>query len=199
MNKNLSVIILAGGNSTRTKLPKIFFPFNSRLTFIEKIVKEYVKFGCSEIILVLNKKFYNNPVIVKLKTNNNIKLTINEYHELGRFYSLSLGIAEIKDRSFIFIQNADNPFIDFSILDKMYSKRNNEAYVIPIYKEKAGHPVLIGKTIIKRLRSEKNLESNLRNILHEYKRIGIPVKNEKVLANINSMSDYKKYFKTSLL
>jgi molybdenum cofactor cytidylyltransferase len=191
----LTAVILAGGNSVRINTPKLFLPYSRRMTFIEKIVKDYYTFGCSKIILVLNKKFLEEPVIKKLSERFNIKIILNEHQELGRFYSVSLGVSEVDENSYLFIQNADNPFISNALLERMYSKRNIERYVIPVYNDKAGHPVLIGKKIIGRLKAEKNYDSNLRDILHKYKKICIPVKNEKVLANINSMSDYSKYFK----
>ncbi len=195
MKKNLTVIVLAGGNSVRTKAPKLFLPFSGRVTFIEKIIKEYYNFGCKKIILVLNKKFSENHIIKKLTVSCSIKSVINENQELGRFYSISLGLSEADEQNFMFIQNADNPFIDNSLLKKMYSKRNIERYVIPVYNDKSGHPVLIGKKIIQRLKSEKNINSNLRDILHGFEKVCIQVKNNKVLANINSMTEYRKYFK----
>ena len=195
MKKNLPVIVLAGGNSDRMNIPKMFLPFNSKKTFIEKIVKEYVDFNCREIIMVLNKKFLDIPIIKKLIKSYDINLILNEHQELGKFYSLSLGIGILSNQSYCFIQNVDNPFISISLLKKMYSKRKIDSYVIPVSKEKAGHPVLIGKTIIERLKAEKSLNANLRDILHEYNRVPITVTDSKVLANINSVEDYKIYFK----
>jgi molybdenum cofactor cytidylyltransferase len=195
MKKNLPVIILAGGNSDRMNFPKMFLPFDIRKTFIEKIVKEYFDFNCNEIIIVLNKNFSDTPIIKKLVKSYDINLILNEHSELEKFYSLSLGISILRNQSFCIIQNVDNPFISSSLLNKMYNRRNLHSYVIPVYKEKAGHPVLIGKTIIERLKIEKNLNANLRDILHEYKRVSITGNNSKILANINSVEDYKKYYK----
>ncbi|RPI19286.1 MAG: hypothetical protein EHM58_02185 [Ignavibacteriae bacterium] len=194
MKKNLTAVVLAGGNSARTNKPKLFLSYSERMTFIEKIIKAYFNLGCKKIIIVLNKKFSENAVIKKLEDSYNIKVTINEHQERGRFYSLSLGLAEADEKSYLFIQNADNPFISVLLLKKMYNKRNIERYVIPVYNDKSGHPVLIGEKIIRRLKEEKNINSNLRDILHEFNKIGIPVKSENVLANINTMADYRKYF-----
>lgn len=198
MKKKLPVVILAGGNSDRMNIPKVFLPFNIKKSFIEKIVKEYFEFNCNEIIIVLNKNFSDNPIIKILVKSYDIKLILNEHQELGKFYSLSLGISILRNQSFCFIQNVDNPFISVSILTKMYNRKNLHSYVTPVYKGKAGHPVLIGKTIIERLKAEKNLDANLRDILHEYNRVTISGINSKILANINSVEDYKKYFKFDL-
>lgn len=195
MKNKLPVIILAGGNSDRMNIPKLFLPFNSKITFIEKIVKGYIDFNCEEIIMVLKKNLLDSPIIKKLAKSYDIKLILNEHQELGKFYSLSLGISILRNQNYCFIQNVDNPFISVSLLKKMYSKRNIDSYVIPVFKEKAGHPVLIGKTIIERLKKEKNLNANLRDILHEYNRISFTVIDSKILANINSVEDYKKYLK----
>jgi CTP:molybdopterin cytidylyltransferase MocA len=55
VKKNISAVILAGGNSERIDFQTVppFVP--APLSW--KIVNEYSAFGCEEIIAVLNKKF----------------------------------------------------------------------------------------------------------------------------------------------
>ena len=56
--KNISVIILAGGDSERLKFPKPFLLFSPRVTFIEKLIRVYSVFGCRKIITVINLKIF---------------------------------------------------------------------------------------------------------------------------------------------
>jgi len=198
VNKNdTSVVILAGGNSQRLDIPKPFLPFDSDTTFLEKIVNEYSAFGCEEIIAVLNKKFFSKEFFNKLQDILNVNFVSNEHPDLGRFYSLKLGINAMQNNSFCFIQNVDNPFIDSALLNELYKSRIDEGFAVPVYKGKRGHPVIIGNQIITRIKSEKDDTLNIRNLLNEYKAIEIETNNDKVLANINTANDYRNYFGNS--
>jgi len=194
LKKNLVVIVLAGGISRRLNFQKPFLPFDANQTFIEKIVKEYFDFGCLSIIIVISKEFSNGNIISKLKNSFNVKIVINEHTSLGRFYSIKLGVDQIGKEEYCFFQNVDNPFIDASLLEKLYSKRNIESYVIPVYNGKRGHPVLAGNKMIERIRSENDMNSNLRNILHEYQGVEVITDDNRILANINTPEDYKMFF-----
>lgn len=192
--KNISAVILAGGDSERMFFPKPFLPFSSRITFIEKLIKVYFNFGCRKIIVVLNKNFFVEDFFDKIKNKYKAVIVLNKHQEYGKFYSLKLGIRKLENESFCFIQNIDNPFINISLLNALYKSRSNNSFVSPIYNEKGGHPVLAGSDIIKGIKIMKSFDVNLRDFLNQYKRITVPTKNEKITSNINTLKDYRKYF-----
>ena len=189
---HLGVIILAGGNSERMKHPKPFLRFNSQITFIEKIVLEYHNFRCSELIIVLNEELNKQPWD-KVLSNFSSKTSIifNNHSDFGRFYSIQLGAKALQNVEHCFIQNIDNPFIDQYLLKKIYSSRVDSGFVVPVYKEKGGHPILIANDVIESIKEEENIYINFKEILKKFNRKSISVENKKILVNINTIEDYR--------
>ena len=197
---NLSVIILAGGSSERMKYPKPFLPFDSQITFIEKIVLEYYNFGCSEVIIVLNKELNLQPWDINLSNiSSKTSIIINKHSDFGRFYSIQLGAKALQNIEQCFIQNVDNPFIDQDLLKEIYSSRVNNGYVVPMYLDNGGHPVLISNNVIKSIIEEKNIYVNFKEKLKKFNRKSISVVSKKLLVNINTIEDYKLHFDKELL
>jgi CTP:molybdopterin cytidylyltransferase MocA len=192
--KNISVVILAGGNSERINFPKPFLLFSPRFTFMEKLISEYFKFGCRKIIVVVNSKFFKEDYFYKIAKVFSVIFVINNHPESGKFYSLKLGISKITSEKFCFIQNIDNPFTNLSLLNLLNKSKSDEGYTTPVFKRKGGHPILIGNTIIGDIKNEPSEDINLRIFLNKYQRIETPTKYEKITANINTLNDYKKYF-----
>ena len=192
---NLAVIILAGGSSERMKFPKPFLPFDSDNTFIEKIVSEYYDFGCKKIIIVLNGELSRTPW-KKYLISISFKATVifNNHSELGRFYSIKLGMNASGDSDFCFLQNIDNPFLDQELLRKIYSSKINNGFVVPAYQGKRGHPILLANDIIESVIKEKKMNVIIKEKLKEFKRKTISVENKKILANINTLEDYRFHF-----
>ncbi len=194
VKKSNSVIILAGGDSKRFGLPKPFLLFSPRLSFLERLTRVYYRFGCTKIVVVLNERFHDSKLIAKLQTKYNAKFVINHHPAKGRLHSLKLGLASIKGEDFCFIQNVDNPFTNLSFLNTLNRLKTPDGYTLPVFRGKGGHPIIIGKAIIKGIKKAKFPGFNLRIFLKKYQRIEAPVSNEKITANINTLNDYRKYF-----
>jgi CTP:molybdopterin cytidylyltransferase MocA len=192
--KNISVIILAGGNSERLKSPKPFLLFSLRVTFIEKLISVYSGFGCRKIITVINSRYFDEEFFFKLKKFSNTVFVINRHPKFGKFYTLKLGISKLSNEKYCFIQNIDNPFTNLSLLNRLYNAKSSVGYSAPVFKGKGGHPVLIGDMIIKGIKNELSNDINLRTFLNKYQRIETPTKYKKITANINTLNDYRKYF-----
>jgi CTP:molybdopterin cytidylyltransferase MocA len=192
--KNISVIILAGGDSERLKLPKPFLLFSPRITFIEKLISIYSGFGCRKIITVINSKYFDEEFFSNLQKFSNVLFVINSHPEFGKFYTLKLGISKLTNEKYCFIQNIDNPFTNISLLNRLYDAKAFDGYSAPVFKGKGGHPVLIGDRIIQGIKKQRSNDINLRTFLNKYQRIETPTKNKKITANINTLNNYKKYF-----
>jgi CTP:molybdopterin cytidylyltransferase MocA len=196
--KNFSVIILAGGDSERLRYPKPFLMFSPRITFIEKLIRVYFNFGCRSIITVINSKYFNKEFFGELKKYYNAETVINRRQDLGKFYSLKLGISKLKSEKYCCIQNIDNPFTNLSLLNRLYNAKSPDGYSLPVFKGKGGHPVLIGRRIIQAVKNERSNDINLRTFLNSYQRIETPTNYEKITANINTLNDYRKYFNNTV-
>jgi CTP:molybdopterin cytidylyltransferase MocA len=186
---NFGVVVLAAGGSSRMAAPKPFLRFNSKMRFIDKIIDEYMDFGIINIVVVANKDIQS-----KLNLDEEIQVVINNHLEYERFYSIKLGLEKLPDCDFCYIQNIDNPFVSEVILRKLYYKRNPAGCVVPVFNERGGHPVLIGKTVINRIKETNGSVLNFRDILSEFPSNRIDVNDESILININTPDEYRKYF-----
>lgn len=197
--KPIATLILAAGESRRMNYPKSMLQVSNGTRFIDIIIQEFVNFNCSEIVVVINKELKENIFL-----DDRIIIIINEHLEYERFYSIKIGLQALYNHSqlskevnsdFCFIYNIDNPFIKENILSTLYKNRIGEGYVFPTFKGHGGHPVLIGKKIIEAVISEEKNDLNFRDFLNNYKYKKIEINDDSVLININSMDDYKHYFK----
>ena len=145
---NISVIILAAGNSSRMGKTKFLLKFDNKKNFLEKIVEEYIGFGCRNIILVLNQKGFKLLEKSNIKIDKNITTIINKYPEKERFYSIHIACKALKNTDYAFIQNADNPLINKALLNKLTNNILDFDIIVPAYKKKGGHPILISKKVI---------------------------------------------------
>ncbi len=188
-NKNVSVIILAAGLSQRMKTPKPFLLFNKSQTFIEKTITEYQSFGCKNIVVVTNKESIN-----KFKKHTNVTFVINDKLEYGRFYSVKLGLKNIQDSDFCFIHNVDNPFITKDILTYIFSENLPDACIIPCFNNKGGHPILLPKKIIDKIKNISQNNNNFKEILKKFETFKLAIPKSEILININTKAEYDSVF-----
>ena len=188
-----SVIILAAGQSTRMGRPKFALKFDEKFTFLEKIITGYNSFGCRQIIVVLNEEgelyLKENPI----KFFDNISIVTNFHLEWERFYSIKVGLKQLNPSSGAFIHNVDNPFVNIQVLKSLQGELAETDYVVPFFKGRGGHPVLLSKKIIKHIIAEKSNELNFRGFLKRHTKKVVEVGNERVLVNVNTGKDYKRF------
>ena len=190
-----SVIILAAGRSKRMNDPKPFLIFDEKRSFIEKIIDEYLQFGTWQIIVVINDLFDQDKWSkIGQKYGGKLAFIVNDLLDLGRFYSIKLGIENIGDCSYCFIQDTDSPFVNQKVLCSIYESRIRKGYVSPIYKGMGGHPVLIGKDIIEKIGSIKQNDANLREVLEPFPCEKVEMNDRNILININTPVEYKEHF-----
>ncbi len=192
----LGAILLSAGFSNRMKKPKPFLPFNNEFVFIEKIIGDYLDYGCNQIIITFNES-HNEWMRIREKYLNTQSIIFqkNPHPEYERFYSIKVGLEKLdEDVKYCFIHNTDNPFIDNNILELLYNNRTDDGYIVPIHLGKGGHPILIGKKVIRSILSEDNLNLNFREFLAKFARKNTNVDSNIIHININNEAEYKKYF-----
>lgn len=193
-NKKYSAIILSAGKSSRMGEPKFSLRFNETSTFLENIVNEYLKFGCSEIVVILNPDSASYLKQLSLNLPANSKIVINEHPEWERFYSLKLGAKALDFPANAFVSNIDNPFVNQDVLKYLASKGEGLNYVNPTYNGKGGHPFLISEKVIVDLINEKQDQIHLKEFLCRYSRKSVEVNDNKILVNINTEEEFKRFF-----
>src|SRR3989339_250483 len=125
-----------------------------------------------------------------------IRLLMNTGNlEYERFYSIKLGLEKIGKCDFCFIQNIDNPFVNKSVLNKLYENKSKNGGIIPVIQDKGGHPVLLGSEVISYIVRTKELNLNFKEVINEFPGNRVEVADNSILININSLEEYQKYFK----
>lgn len=191
--KQYSVIVLAAGHSSRMGMPKFTLKFKENRTFLEEIIDQYNSFGCYKIVVVLNKIGLEVLQKTSIMLSNNVNLAENEHPEWERFYSIKVGFKKILNDFPVFIHNVDNPFVNHVVLGKLLSKANSD-FVVPVYQNKGGHPILISKKVGKDILDESNNEIILSDFLNKFEKTRIQVNDKSILVNINTQTQYEKYF-----
>lgn len=193
MDLTSGVLILAGGKSERMAFPKPYLIYKGK-TFLEKIIEGYHSAGMGNICLVINKEhcqgewkqyFDKCKPLVSL-----IEKTDSTY---GRFHSIKLGLKNFINVDFCFIHNVDNPFLDKETTASLLAVKNLSGYTVAHHKGKKGHPLLISKSIVKRINEDQTGVDNLRDILLEFPRQVVEVNNREILLNVNTPDDYEHY------
>jgi CTP:molybdopterin cytidylyltransferase MocA len=192
--KNTSAIILSAGKSERMGVQKFSLKFDSKITFLEKLIGEYHSFGCDEIIVVLNETSAVLYHQLKLSVPGNVKVVINHHPEWERFYSLKLAALALNEVKPVFVSNIDNPFVTAKTLSTILNSSKDVDYTSPSFNGKGGHPFFISEKVIMDLRSEEQDQTHLKEFLYKYSRKFVDIDDERVLLNINTMEEYKRYF-----
>jgi len=183
-------IILAGGNSARMHFPKPFLNFDGRC-FLEKIIDAYRSADFNEIAVVINDRFTTGEWTSYLSRIRLKSLIVqNGQPGRGRFYSLKLGAEALKEVDYCFVQNVDNPFVEASLLKRLWAHKNEAGYVLPVRKNRGGHPVLINREILTAIRTGKDDSLILRDFLQGYNKKELVVRRESVLVNMNDQREY---------
>lgn len=191
--KDIGAIVLCGGESRRMGSPKAFLKINEH-TLLENTTIIYLAAGIEQPVIILNHRFFIDPwlpVINKIAEKSVVLK--NQFPEEGRTFSIKLGLELMNKKSYCFIQNIDNPDISYKLLHKMIDASNTDSYIVPTYKGKSGHPVLISKTIMLHLSELKSDKWILKDELKKFKQITVHAEENNVLLNLNTEADWQKY------
>jgi len=195
---SFSAVILASGKSSRMKTFKSELPFDDNQNFFQKITGEYLNSGCKDVIVVMSAESYAS-LKEKISIPERVKIVINKYPEKGRFYSLKTGISGTEDVDFCFVQNIDNPFIDSRLTSFLLKNSHKADYIIPSYEGKGGHPGLISRKIIEAVKKTRENYLNMKDFLNRFGKFYAEYDDERIRANINTVSDYFYYFEKNKL
>ena len=178
---------------------KALLPFgDENLTFLEKIVGSYLSAGIHQVIIVVNSSLYKLIKAGPLALPEEVKLVVNLHPENGRFYSLQTGLRVVAAGSYVFIQNADNPFVEPDVLRNLIEKRKEASVVVPVFSGKAGHPVLISPEVCSSILKSEIQDTRLDFFLRDFPSQFVESDNNRILININTPGDYRREFDTGI-
>jgi CTP:molybdopterin cytidylyltransferase MocA len=189
---NSSVIVLAGGDSSRMGLPKSWLELDNGITFLETIVSSFKQFGFDDIVVVLNAKYTKIEWVEELsKIKQYTTIIKNSNPEKGRLYSLQLGLNAIKNDT-VFIHNVDNPFIENSVLKLLSNNVELNGITIPSFKEKGGHPVVINRKVKSEIINNYQNYETLKEVFTHFPKKYIEVNSSSILKNINTPQELEE-------
>jgi len=206
--KHVAALVLAAGFSGRMGMPKAFLPYESNQTFLEKIISEFLEFGCSSVAVVLNEEGMKRYEEIQLQHKEHITAILNPAPEKERFFSVQTGLKALNFKGPVFLHNVDNPLLTQDVLRALFTAFKERAglahasayapnvpiYLTPIYRNEGGHPVLLSQEIVKALIKTPDCKQNLRAFLQQFDRIPVPVDEPNVLVNINAATEYESHF-----
>ncbi len=192
--ENTSAIILAAGSSGRMGIPKALLKMPGHGTFLDYAAATYLEAGLSQVIIVVSPTVFKVLEYRKPEYYNDVIFVQNSQQEKGRMFSIKLGLDVVPAKNYSFIHNVDQPFITTELLDIMMKKAESEAYVVPCFDNKGGHPVLVDSEIADVIRKKYAQCDQLRLILEPFFKNAATVKEPRVCENINTPEDYLRIF-----
>jgi molybdenum cofactor cytidylyltransferase len=183
-------IVLAAGESKRMKVPKMLLPFG-RETMIEKVIGNIARSKVDKTLLVLGSYREEIEGIVKKYP---VSTCFNMNYKEGMYSSVKCGLNNLPEKfSAVMIFPGDQPFIEAGIINRVIDayKKSGKGIVIPVYKKKRGHPLLIDSKY-RNIVINANPEEGLKWLAYEYLEDVFEVRTNstEVLRDFNTKEDY---------
>lgn len=191
---DFSVILLAGGASSRIGSPKGLIPYRGKL-WLESQLETLNTLGLAGSIVVLGYQAEEYFKAISALKNSAV---VNQHPEDGPFSSLQAG-AEVALRSEIkgaFVLPQDVPCASAEVfLALAHSMKTGVDAVIPRLHQRGGHPVLLSSSFLRKLLKlsrQSRLDEELRkfsgpSVIH------CEVQDSKIQMNLNTAEDFEKF------
>ncbi|MDY6915576.1 MAG: NTP transferase domain-containing protein [Candidatus Cloacimonadota bacterium] len=179
-------IVLVAGYSSRAGGMKMTFEINGK-PLLEHTLQPMLQF-CHQIWVVTGyEKELIETIVAKF---SKVQTVYNSNFHRGMFSSVQTGVNMITSSNF-FLTPGDIPFVRQQTYQALLEK--GEEVVIPTFKGRKGHPVLM-KRILKDIILSEPQDSNLRNVLHKFKPNLVEVEDKAILKDVDTKEDYKKLY-----
>lgn len=183
-------VIVAAGMSTRMAQFKQLMKIGSR-TMAERVVVNFQRAGVKEIVMVTG---YHSEQLEKELQGFGITFLKNENYETTQMFdSAKIGLEYFKGRcDNVLFCPVDIPFFMEKTVSLLLEQQGD--VIQPIYQGKAGHPVLIGGSLIPAILDYPG-EGGLKGAFHSIanlKRVRVAVDNEAVVMDADTREDYQR-------
>ena len=190
-NSKIAGIIIAAGTSSRMGQAKQLLPFK-HTTMLDQVIQNCLESLLEPVIVVIGHDA--NKIQTKVDFSKTT-LVINDDFKQGQSSSLKAGLKKIpfKCNAAMFVL-ADQPLVDKTIIDTIINEfnRSDSLIAIPYFEKKRGNPVIIHKTLFKRM--EKLTGDSGARVLfdeHEQNTLKINIDDDAILFDIDNPEDYK--------
>lgn len=192
----IAAIILAAGHSERMGTFKLLLPYGHS-TILETVVKTATLSLADAIIVVVNQQMPKD--VAERLGQMGACIVVNEMQHSEMIDSLRKALIKLRccaDNIEAFIvMLADQPAIKRDVIDAIITahRKTGAGIVIPTFKGKRGHPVLLSMQYADELISYHG-EQGLRSFILEHKNdvFELPVETDAILRDIDTHEDYER-------
>ncbi len=184
MAGDLDCVVLAAGSSTRMERWKMTLPCGE-VTVVECTVRSALE-ACARVVLVTG--FRAEELERLFAGERRVHPVRNRRYEEGMFSSIKAGAAEVASGAF-FLALGDMPLVSPAVYRTLAAHRTAAA-VIPKYRGKKGHPLLLSEEAGRSIASFP-ARATLRDVLAGLTTLTVPVEDRHVLCDIDVPADYR--------
>ena len=188
----LWAIILAAGESKRMGSPKMLLNFNGR-SMIENVIVNVTESKVDKIMVVLGA--YREALAEQIGKLP-VRYCYNDNYKEGMLSSIQCGFRNLpSDFKAALVFQGDQPLITSNAINKVIDAylSSEKGIVIPVYKDKRGHPLLIDikyRDEIVKLSPEKGLHSLAYNFPDDV--LEVETTESGILRDFNTYEEYKE-------
>lgn len=175
-------VILAAGYSSRAGSNKMGLIVQGK-PVLGRVIEAFVPL-CTKITIVGGH--YYKEVVEIASTYDSVRLVKNEDYDLGMFSSILCGVQNVE--SDCFICPGDYPLVDKDLVAKLSEAKGD--FVVPVFEGKRGHPVLLNKKTVEKLKMEPR-DSNLKIFRDKCKMTEVVVASKGILIDLDTKEDYE--------
>lgn len=202
MNKDTTLIILAGGKSSRMNFPKGLLIHKNHLWMLSQIES----FTGNEVVIGLGFDYqlyfdaipWLEKAVEKPQKHQRkkVRVVINKTPEFGLFSTLQSVLKALDTNQHVVILPIDVPMLKPSELKRIMDTENE--IVIPTYNNKKGHPVKLASTFWKTLLELDVTDENSRLDTQIKKRNAskislVEINDASILKNLNTPKDWQAF------
>lgn len=178
-------VILAAGYSSRAEAFKMELPIGAK-PVLNHVVDAFYPI-CEKIIVVGGFRIERIEELLTIYEDK-VCLVFNDDYDKGMFSSVKRGINEVTGEQF-FLTPGDYPLITTKVCQRLLEYSGE--IVIPKYKERGGHPILLPARYKEEIQNEEET-SNLKVYLEKKEKRYLEINDESILLDIDTKEDYER-------
>jgi molybdenum cofactor cytidylyltransferase len=192
----IAAIVLSAGESSRMGSPKALLGIDGE-TFIEAIVSSLKETRVGKILVVLG----HNAEQLRPKVESlGVTVVVNPDYKKGQLSSLIAGVRSLETGTAgveaILIHLVDHPCVNPSVVNEMIDRfyASKKLIIIPTYKGKRGHPVLLSNRLFPELLSAP-VDQGAKVVVrgHPEDTLELATEDEGVIIDIDTPEEYRKH------
>jgi molybdenum cofactor cytidylyltransferase len=187
----LWAIILAAGESKRMGFPKMLLPFKG-ITMLENVIRNVTGSAVDNTLVVLGAQ---RETLTELVSKSSVTCCFNDNYKEGMLSSVKCGFRNLpSDFQAVLVFQGDQPLISPKVINNVIEgyRSHDMGIVIPVYKRKRGHPILIGRKYLYEIEMLDNKEG-LRSLSQKFSEDVLEVETDDpgILRDFDTYEEYK--------